>query len=391
MDAKERLRLYLEQRRELGEADLVLDQLPVDDVLSILGVAKGATSGKARQKTSSTEGGSAAPSQRAQVDSSDAHSAKAERRSEPTSAAPSAAGESLDAPEAVVPPAPPAPRFDPNAPGSADWRATLQRADASPEGKPVGGPTAGSAADPAPELSLPGGDSLPAWLAALGLPAGIRVGGADNAGRDLANASTKDHGNDDASTDSATALNAIENAIAACTACALHSTATHPVPGEGNPHADFVCVGEAPGQNEDESGRPFVGPAGQLLNKILGAIALTRDDVFICNVLKHRPPGNRNPQPDEVHACRPFLEQQLGVLKPRVILALGTFAAQTLLNTKQSLGALRGQVHLYSGVPLIVTYHPAALLRNEAWKRPTWQDVQLAQRILDASRAAHPQ
>ncbi len=379
MDAKERLRLYLEQRRELGEEDLVLDQLPVDDVLSILGVAKGTAKLKSKPRAQTAE-----PSPEAPTASASAHDAGA------TDSTP------------VAPPPPPAPRFDPNAPVSADWRATLRGLDAAsgeagvgesaqksqadvktntPTSKEAADATTGPAtpaASSAPDLGLAPVGPMPDWLTALALPAGISVGNArDSAGRD-------------ATTDAATALQQIERAIATCTACSLHTTATQPVPGEGNPNADFVCVGEAPGQNEDESGRPFVGPAGQLLNKILGAIELKRDDVFICNVLKHRPPGNRNPLPDEVHACRPYLEQQLSVLKPRVILALGTFAAQTLLNTKQSLGALRGQVHMYFGVPLIVTYHPAALLRNEAWKRPTWQDVQLAQRILDASRVANP-
>ena len=157
------------------------------------------------------------------------------------------------------------------------------------------------------------------------------------------------------------------------------------MPGEGNPHAGFVCVGEAPGATEDETGRPFVGAAGQLLTKILAAINLAREDVFICNVLKHRPPGNRNPAPDEIKACSPYLLRQLELLQPRVILALGTFASQTLLQTTQPIGKLRGQVHRYYGVPLIVTYHPAALLRNPSWKRPTWEDVQLARRVFDSA------
>ena len=173
--------------------------------------------------------------------------------------------------------------------------------------------------------------------------------------------------------------------VASCTRCPLYSTATNPVPGEGNPNADFMCVGEAPGATEDETGRPFVGAAGQLLTKILGAIDLKREDVYICNVLKHRPPGNRNPRPEEVTACSPYLIRQIELIRPKVILALGTFAAQTLLDTKLSIGKLRGQVHRYYGVPLVVTYHPAALLRNPGWKRPTWEDVQLARRILDSA------
>ena len=180
-------------------------------------------------------------------------------------------------------------------------------------------------------------------------------------------------------------LDAIAQHIAACTACELHKSAKNPVPGEGNPTAGFVCVGEAPGQTEDETGRPFAGRSGDLLTKILEAVQFKREDVFICNVLKHRPPGNRNPAPDELKACGPYLLRQLELLKPRVILALGTFAAQTLLQTTQPIGKLRGQVHRFHGVPLIVTYHPAALLRNPAWKRPAWEDVQLARRIYDSS------
>jgi uracil-DNA glycosylase family 4 len=181
-----------------------------------------------------------------------------------------------------------------------------------------------------------------------------------------------------------TSLEEIAAAVARCRRCDLYLTALNPVPGEGNPHARLVCVGEAPGAVEDQTGRPFVGPAGQLLDKILAAIGLSRTDVFICNVLKHRPPGNRNPTPAEIEACSPYLVRQIELIKPRVILALGTFAAQTLLETKEPIGKLRGRVHRYYGVPLVVTYHPAALLRNPAWKRPTWEDVQLARRLLDS-------
>ncbi|MGH7615655.1 MAG: uracil-DNA glycosylase [Gemmatimonadaceae bacterium] len=182
-------------------------------------------------------------------------------------------------------------------------------------------------------------------------------------------------------------LGAIANEVASCQKCPLYKTATNPVPGEGDAHAQLMCVGEAPGATEDETGRPFVGAAGQLLTKILAAIDLPREQVYICNVLKHRPPGNRNPAPDEVTACSPYLIRQIELIKPKVILALGTFAAQTLLNTKTPIGKLRGSVHQYHGVPLVVTYHPAALLRNPGWKRPTWEDVQLARRILDSPSA----
>jgi DNA polymerase len=178
-------------------------------------------------------------------------------------------------------------------------------------------------------------------------------------------------------------LKSIDAAVAKCTRCRLYKTATNPVPGEGNPKAQLVCVGEAPGANEDATGRPFVGAAGNLLTKILAAVDLTREEVFIVNVLKHRPPGNRNPLPDEVAACSPYLVRQLELIKPKVIVAFGTFAAQTLLETKTPIGKLRGLVHQYHGIPLVVTYHPAALLRNPAWKRPTWEDVKLARRVLD--------
>ena len=180
-------------------------------------------------------------------------------------------------------------------------------------------------------------------------------------------------------------LHAIAAAVQGCTRCPLYATATHGVPGEGNATADVMVVGEAPGEQEDLQGRPFVGPAGQLLTKILGSIGLERDAVFIANVLKHRPPGNRNPAPEEVRACSPYLQAQVDLVRPKLILAFGTFAAQTLLNTRIAIGKLRQQVHWYQGIPLVATYHPAALLRNEAWKRPTWEDVKLARRVLDAT------
>ncbi|HEV7705708.1 MAG TPA: uracil-DNA glycosylase family protein, partial [Gemmatimonadaceae bacterium] len=185
----------------------------------------------------------------------------------------------------------------------------------------------------------------------------------------------------------ATDLAQLAELIKRCTRCDLYRTATNAVPGEGNPHAGFMCVGEAPGAQEDATGRPFYGQAGQLLTKILQAVNLSREEVFILNVLKHRPPGNRNPLPDEMSACRPYLVRQVELVAPKVILALGTFAAQSLLETKLSIGKLRGSVHRYHGIPVIVTYHPAALLRNPGWKRPTWEDVQLARRILDSASA----
>lgn len=183
-------------------------------------------------------------------------------------------------------------------------------------------------------------------------------------------------------------LSAIAGAVEGCTRCPLYETASKGVPGSGAPNARLVCVGEAPGASEDETGLPFVGAAGNLLTKILAAVELTREEVFITNVVKHRPPGNRNPAPREIEACSPYLVRQLELIKPKVIVAFGTFAAQTLLNTKMPIGKLRGEVHRYHGVPLIVTYHPAALLRNPSWKRPTWEDVKLARRILDSATGA---
>lgn len=182
-------------------------------------------------------------------------------------------------------------------------------------------------------------------------------------------------------------LEQLSSLISSCTRCVLYKTATHAVPGEGSAQAGLLCVGEAPGAQEDATGRPFIGQAGQLLTKILQAVNLSREEVFILNVLKHRPPGNRNPLPEEVGACSPYLIRQIELVSPKVILALGTFAAQTLLDTRLAIGKLRGSVHRYHGIPVIVTYHPAALLRNPAWKRSTWEDVQLARRILDDANA----
>ena len=136
-----------------------------------------------------------------------------------------------------------------------------------------------------------------------------------------------------------------------------------------------MLIGEAPGADEDARGEPFVGRAGQLLNKIIEATGFKREEVFICNILKCRPPGNRNPLPEEVEKCRPYLEKQLGLLKPKLILLLGRVAAESLLKTKEPLNKLRGKVHDYKGFKVMITFHPAALLRNPQWKRPTWEDM----------------
>jgi DNA polymerase len=172
----------------------------------------------------------------------------------------------------------------------------------------------------------------------------------------------------------------------ACTRCGLHSTRTKVVFSDGAADASVLCVGEAPGANEDRTGLPFVGRAGKLLDRLLLSAGFPRSEVFICNVLKCRPPGNRNPLPDEIESCSPFMLRQLELVGPTVIVAFGTFAAQTLLGCRDSLRHLRGRTHLYQGFPLVVTYHPAALLRNPGWTRPTWRDLQLARRIVDGEQ-----
>lgn len=182
-------------------------------------------------------------------------------------------------------------------------------------------------------------------------------------------------------------MDALRTVAEACTRCGLHSTRTKVVFSDGSPDARVLCVGEAPGANEDRTGLPFVGRAGKLLDRLLLSVGFPRAEVFICNVLKCRPPGNRNPAPDEIEACSPFMLRQLELVRPTVIVAFGTFAAQTLLGCRDSLRHLRGRTHLYEGYPLVVTYHPAALLRNPGWTRPAWRDLQLARRIADGDRS----
>jgi len=309
VDAKALLRRYLEQRREMGESELVLDHLNVEDVMRILG-AVGRPGVQAKR-----------PSLRE----------LAEEISEE---------------------------------GVQDWRSSLRQA-----GVNVDAPV--TATKPVADAEFAPSDS-PETSNEMAFKKGIVV--ASDEAELIPSVIEK-----------LDTLDEIAKKVNKCTRCPLYETATRGVPGEGNPKAKLVCVGEAPGAKEDETGRPFVGQAGQLLTKILGAIDLTREQVFICNVLKHRPPGNRNPRPEEVEACSPYLIRQLELIKPKVIVAFGTFAAQTLLNSKTPIGQLRGFVHKYHGIPLVVTYHPAALLRNPGWKRPTWEDVKLARRILDSS------
>jgi len=170
-------------------------------------------------------------------------------------------------------------------------------------------------------------------------------------------------------------LDELNKMICECKKCPLSDTRTKFVFGVGNPNADIVLIGEAPGADEDAQGEPFVGRAGQLLNKILEATGFNREEVFICNILKCRPPGNRNPVSEEVEKCRPYLEKQLKLLNPKLILLLGRVAAESLLKTKEPLNKLRGKIHDYKGWKVMITFHPAALLRNPNWKRPTWDDM----------------
>jgi DNA polymerase len=170
----------------------------------------------------------------------------------------------------------------------------------------------------------------------------------------------------------------------ACQRCPLARTRTTVVFSDGNPSARLMVVGEAPGAQEDKTGRAFVGPAGKLLDLLLASVDLSRDSsVYICNVLKCRPPGNRNPLPEEIQSCSPFLRRQIQVVAPEAILAVGTFSGQFLTGKDVPLGRLRGEVYSYHGVPVVVTYHPAALLRNPGWTRATWDDLQLLRQVMD--------
>ena len=173
--------------------------------------------------------------------------------------------------------------------------------------------------------------------------------------------------------------------VRACTRCALHASRKQTVFGVGNTSADLLVIGEAPGAEEDRQGEPFVGRAGQLLNAMLGALRLARSDVYIANVLKCRPPSNRDPKPAEAEACTPYLERQIAFIEPKVILAVGRIAAQWLLQSDQPIGRLRGTVHSYgtASTPLVASYHPAYLLRSPLAKAKAWEDLVLVSRILN--------
>ena len=179
-------------------------------------------------------------------------------------------------------------------------------------------------------------------------------------------------------------LEEIHDYVASTVLLPIDRTRTCAVPGHGNPNAALVIIGEAPGADEDQQGKPFVGRAGRLLTKILTAINIVREDVFVTNILKSRPPQNRNPMPAEMAAHLPILYRQLALIRPRILLCLGKIAGNGLLNTRVSLGNMRGKFHDFHGIPCMVTYHPAALLRNPQWKRPAWEDVQKLRARYDA-------
>jgi uracil-DNA glycosylase len=186
----------------------------------------------------------------------------------------------------------------------------------------------------------------------------------------------------------AEALRDQESALQGCRKCKLCEGRNTIVYGSGNPAADLVVIGEGPGADEDAQGLPFVGRAGQLLTRMLESVKLSRDEVYICNAVKCRPPGNRNPEADELAACAPFLAEQLGVIQPKVVLSLGSVATQALLRTREPIGKLRGRLHPYGDAVLVPTFHPAFLLRNpgQEYKRMAWEDLKLARREYDARR-----
>jgi DNA polymerase len=244
----------------------------------------------------------------------------------------------------------PAPR--PSAPGAAA------------PGAAVPAPAVPGAAVPAPAVARPS----PARPAAPEAPVRVDVG--------LFRKPILEPGAEVDRSRNAEELAVVASQVAGCTKCGLCRTRTNTVPGEGHPQARLVFVGEGPGADEDATGRPFVGRAGQLLDKMIGAMKLRREDVYIANVVKCRPPNNRTPLPDEVDACEPYLMRQLEILRPEVVCALGATAAHTLLETQDALGRLRGRWYDWRGLRLMVTYHPAYLLRNPTDKPKAWQDLQ---------------
>ncbi len=242
-------------------------------------------------------------------------------------------------------------------------------------------PAAPAAADPTAPV-LPGREAAPILAAGAAAPA--------LAEREAAPVLPAVPSAPDARRDRIAALEwpAFAAAVDACTACKLAKTRHRSVPGVGDTHAPWLFVGEAPGAEEDAKGEPFVGQAGRLLDNMLGALGLARGDrVYIANVLKCRPPGNRTPEPQEVEACLPYLDRQIALLRPRLIVALGKSAATALLEVDATIASLRGRVHRYRDVPLVVTYHPAYLLRNLPDKAKAWEDLLLARRTMAQTAA----
>ena len=183
-------------------------------------------------------------------------------------------------------------------------------------------------------------------------------------------------------------LQIITSEVLACKACVLHKGRVKVVPGDGSLTADIMFIGEAPGYHEDQQGIPFVGASGQYLERLLGMIGLKRQDVFIANVIKCRPPNNRDPEPAEVEAHLPILFKQIALIRPVMLLCVGRVAGNALLGRTSSLASLRNRIHDFHGLPVVVTYHPAALLRNEQWKRPTWEDMQMLRKRFDQLTAS---
>ena len=235
----------------------------------------------------------------------------------------------------------------------------------------------------AKEVELQGRAVLEATAEVLRTRAGIGAAADERAAVSLAAERVQNAEQSADTADRTGELELFRGQICECQNCRLSETRGQFVFGAGRADAGILFVGEAPGADEDRSGQPFVGAAGQLLNKIIAAMGLAREDVYICNILKCRPPDNRDPQPDEIEQCEPYLKRQIELIQPRVICTLGRFAAQTLLRSDQSMGRLRQQEHRYQGIPLIATYHPAALLRNAQWKRPTWEDMKKVRRLYD--------
>ncbi|HET9327634.1 MAG TPA: uracil-DNA glycosylase [Candidatus Eisenbacteria bacterium] len=247
-------------------------------------------------------------------------------------------------------------------------------------------------ADPEPSAPVPSAHVPSAHVPSVPVPPvrepqGLRTAVADNPFDELDPGGVAERA--EIERDSGAFLEAIATEVRACTLCGLCETRTQAVPGVGSARSGIVFVGEAPGADEDRRGEPFVGRAGELLTRIIKAmddaklipgVPLTRETVFICNVLKCRPPENRNPLPHEIESCAPYLRRQLQALRPRLICCLGKFAAELLVGVKGTIGGLRGKVYRYQGAKLLVTYHPAACLRNPAYKRPVWEDMQLLAR-----------